>query len=106
MFIASLGQQGIQTLVLCVLREENGLDEVTIGLALSLAGAVTSSRASSRPVSRQGRPLTTPSSGSAAAAGVIVSLTALADWRWIVAGFAARDRMDKASSSRVRAAAA
>jgi len=30
MFIANLGQQGIQTLVLYVLREENGLDEVTI----------------------------------------------------------------------------
>src|SRR5438128_1750886 len=41
MFIANLGQQGIQTLVLYVLREENRLDEVTIGIALSLAGAVT-----------------------------------------------------------------
>src|SRR6266550_4652205 len=41
MFIANLGQQGIQTLLLYVLREENGLDEVSIGLALSLAGAVT-----------------------------------------------------------------
>src|SRR5437588_1178289 len=41
MFIANLGQQGIQTLLLYVLREENGLSEVSIGLALSLAGAVT-----------------------------------------------------------------
>src|SRR5438034_4434518 len=41
MFIANLGQQGIQTLLLYVLREENGLSEINIGLALPLAGAIT-----------------------------------------------------------------
>src|SRR6266576_3651797 len=92
MFIANLGQQGIQTLVLYVLREENGLSEVTIGLALSLAGAVTVLASFIAPRLARGRPLGHTLLGSAAAAGVIVSLTALArDWRWIVAGFAARE---------------
>src|SRR5947207_6666677 len=88
MFIANLGQQGIQTLVLYVLREENGLSEVTIGLALSLAGAVTVLASFIAPRLALRRPLGHTLLGSAAAAGVIVSLTALArDWRWIVAGF-------------------
>jgi predicted MFS family arabinose efflux permease len=92
MFIANLGQQGIQTLVLYVLREENGLDEITIGLALSLAGAVTVLASFIAPRLARGRPLGHTLLGSAAAAGVIVSLTALArDWRLIVAGFAARE---------------
>src|SRR4029079_12679231 len=92
MFIANLGQQGIQTLVLYVLREENGLDEVTIGLALSLAGAVTVLASFIAPRLARGRPLGHTLLGSAAAAGVIVSLTALArDWRWVVAGLAARE---------------
>src|SRR5437868_7670696 len=92
MFIANLGQQGIQTLVLYVLREENGLDEVTIGLALSLAGAVTVLASFIAPRLARGRPLGHTLLGSAAAAGVIVSLMALArDWRLIVAGFAARE---------------
>ncbi len=92
MFIANLGQQGIQTLLLYVLREENGLDEVSIGLALSLAGAVTVLASVIAPRLARGRPLGHTLLGSAAAAGVIVSLMALArDWRLIVAGFAARE---------------
>src|SRR5437016_13021550 len=92
MFIANLGQQGIQTLVLYLLREENRLDEVTIGIALSLAGAVTVLASFIAPRLARGRPLGHTLLGSAAAAGVIVALTALArDWRLIVAGFAARE---------------
>ena len=92
MFIANLGQQGVQTLVLYVLREENGLDEVTIGVALSLAGAVTVLASFIAPRLARGRPLGHTLLGSAAAAGIIVMLTAFArDWRLIVAGFAARE---------------
>ncbi|TME63843.1 MAG: MFS transporter [Chloroflexi bacterium] len=92
MFIANLGQQGIQTLLLYVLREENGLSEINIGLALSLAGAVTVLASFIAPRLARGRPLGHTLLGSAAAAGVIVSLMALArDWRLIVAGFAARE---------------
>jgi predicted MFS family arabinose efflux permease len=92
MFIANLGQQGVQTLVLYVLREENRLDEVTIGLALSLAGAVTVLASFVAPKLAKGRPLGHTLLGSAAAAGIVVALTALTrDWRLIVAGFAARE---------------
>ncbi|TMG55059.1 MAG: MFS transporter [Chloroflexi bacterium] len=92
MFIANLGQQGIQTLLLYVLREENRLDEITIGLALSLAGAVTILASFIAPRVAEGRPMGHTLLGSAALAGVVVTLTALArDWRFIVAGFAARE---------------
>jgi len=92
MFIANLGQQGIQTLLLYVLREENRLDDITIGLALSLAGAVTILASFIAPRVAEGRPMGHTLLGSAALAGVVVTLTALArDWRFIVAGFAARE---------------
>src|SRR5207248_11051128 len=90
MFIANLGQQGIQTLLLYVLREENGLDEVSIGLALALAGAVTVLASFIAPRLARGRPLGPTLLVSAAPAGVFASLIALApDWRLIVADFAA-----------------
>src|SRR5438034_544512 len=57
MFIANLGQQGVQTLVLYVLREENQLSGVTIGLALSLAGVVTVLASFIAPRLAHGRPL-------------------------------------------------
>ena len=92
MFIANLGQQGIQTLLLYVLREENRLDEITIGLALSLAGAVTIVASFIAPRVARGRPMGHTLLGSAALAGIVVTLVSLArDWRLIVAGFAARE---------------
>jgi predicted MFS family arabinose efflux permease len=92
MFIANLGQQGIQTLVLYVLREENGLDEVSIGLALSLAGAVTVLASFIAPRLARGRPLGHTLLGSAAAAGIVMLLTSVTrDWRYVVAGYAARE---------------
>jgi predicted MFS family arabinose efflux permease len=92
MFIANLGQQGIQTLLLYVLREENHLDEITIGLALSVAGAVTILASFIAPRVAQGRPLGHTLLGATALAGIVVTLTSLArDWRLIVAGFAARE---------------
>src|SRR5207245_6214518 len=92
MFIANLGQQGIQTLLLYVLREENGLDEVSIGLALSLAGAVTVLASFIAPRLARGRPLGHPLLGSAAAAGALVSAwRAALRWPLLVAGFAARE---------------
>jgi len=92
MFIANLGGQGIQTVLLYVLREENHLDELTIGLALSAAGAVTIISSFAAPRLAQGRPLGQTLLGSVAAAGAVLALTALArDWRLVVAGFAARE---------------
>ena len=84
MFIANLGQQGIQTLVLYVLREENHLDEVTIGLALSLAGAVTVLASFIAPRLAQGRPLGHTLLGSAGLAGLVIFATAFVrDWRLV-----------------------
>ena len=57
MFIANLGGMGVQTLVLYVLREENGLSEITIGIALSIAGAVTILSSFIAPRVARGRPL-------------------------------------------------
>ena len=92
MFIANLGQQGVQTLVLYVLREENQLSGVTIGLALSLAGVVTVLASFIAPRLAQGRPLGHTLLGSTALAGLVMAATALAhDWRLIVAGYAARE---------------
>src|SRR5436190_1604035 len=88
----NLGQQGVQTLVLYVLREENQLSGVTIGLALSLAGVVTVLASFIAPRLAQGRPLGHTLLGSTALAGLVMAATALAhDWRLIVAGYAARE---------------
>ena len=92
MFIANLGGMGVQTLVLYVLREENHLSEITIGVALSIAGAVTILSSFIAPRVAQGRPLGHSILGSVTAAGIILALTALArDWRLVVAGFALRE---------------
>jgi len=92
MFIANLGQQGIRRLCSMCFAKRTGLSEVTIGLALSLAGAVTVLASFIAPRLARGRPLGHTLLGSAPRPALIVSLTALArDWRWVVAGFAARE---------------
>jgi predicted MFS family arabinose efflux permease len=92
MFVANLGQQGLQTLLLYVLREENRLGEIAIGLALSLAGAVTVLASFIAPRLARGRPLGHTLLASSALAGLVVAAMSLArDWRVIVAGFAARE---------------
>src|SRR3989442_2213621 len=90
MFIADLVGQGIQTVLLYVLREENHLAELPIGLALSAAGAATITSSFAAPRLAQGRPLGQTLLGSVAAAGAVLALTALArDWRLVGAGVAA-----------------
>jgi predicted MFS family arabinose efflux permease len=92
MFIANLGGMGVQTLVLYVLREENRLNELTIGVALSTAGAVTILSSLIAPRVARGRPLGHSILGSVTIAGITLALTALArDWRLIVAGYALRE---------------
>ena len=60
MFVSNLGGVGIQTLLLFVLKVEQGLDAATIGLALSLTGVspspARSAHRSSRGGARSGRP--------------------------------------------------
>lgn len=57
MFISNLGSQGVNTLLLYVLREEHGLDAVTIGLALSFTGVIQIFGSAFAPRLARGRPL-------------------------------------------------
>ncbi len=57
MFISNFGSQGINTLLLFVLREEYRLDPVTIGLALSFTGFIQIFGSAFAPRFARGRPL-------------------------------------------------
>jgi len=57
MFISNLGSQGMNTLLLFVLREEYRLDAVTIGLALSFTGVIQIFGSAFAPRLARGRPL-------------------------------------------------
>ena len=57
MSIANLGGVGLRTLILYVLREEHHLDEVTIGLALSVSGGLTIIGSLLAPRLAQDRPM-------------------------------------------------
>ena len=57
MFISNLGSQGMNTLLLFVLREEYKLDAVTIGLALSFTGVIQIFGSAFAPRLARGRPL-------------------------------------------------
>lgn len=57
MFISNLGSQGMNTLLLFVLREEYRLDAVTIGLALSFTGVIQIFGSGFAPRIARGRPL-------------------------------------------------
>jgi len=92
MSLANLGGVGLRTLVLYVLREEQHLDEITIGVALSLSGLALVAGSVLAPRVLRGRPMGHSMIGSALIAGVAGIATALAgDWRLIAAGFTARE---------------
>lgn len=57
MFISNLGSQGMNTLLLFVLREQYRLDAVTIGLALSFTGVIQIFGSAFAPRIARGRPL-------------------------------------------------
>jgi MFS family permease len=57
MFISNLGSQGMNTLLLFVLREQYKLDAVTIGLALSFTGVIQIFGSAFAPRLARGRPL-------------------------------------------------
>ena len=92
MSLANLGGVGLRTLVLYVLREEQHLDEITIGVALSLSGLALAAGSIVAPRLLAGRPMGQSMVGTALLAGLFGVLTALAhDWRLIAAGFTARE---------------
>jgi len=92
MSLANLGGVGLRTLVLYVLREEQHLDEITIGIVLSLSGLALVVGSILAPRVLSGRPMGHSMVASALVAGVAGVLTALTgDWRLITAGFTARE---------------
>jgi MFS family permease len=92
MSLANLGGVGMRTLILYVLREEHHLDEVTIGLALSVSSIGLVVGSFIVPRITRGRPM-----GQTMVATVFLSaLAALAtafvgDWRLVTLGFTARE---------------
>ncbi|CAN5194985.1 hypothetical protein BH18CHL2_BH18CHL2_12010 [soil metagenome] len=91
MFLSNLGGVGIQTLMLFVLSVEYGLDAATIGVALSLTGALTIGATFAAPVIARGRPLGQTMLLVVAFAAVASAAAALArDWRLVAAAVAAR----------------
>jgi predicted MFS family arabinose efflux permease len=92
MSIANLGGVGLRTLMLYVLREEHHLDEVTIGLALSISGGLTIIGSLLAPRLARDRPMghsmiaVILASGLAALAGAFTS-----DWRLITLCFTGRE---------------
>ena len=92
MSFANLGGVGIRTLILYVLREEQHLDEITIGIALSVSGLVLAVGSVLAPRLGRGRPM-----GESMIWSIVVSAlacfgaAATNDWRLITAGFTARE---------------
>jgi predicted MFS family arabinose efflux permease len=92
MSIANLGGIGLRTLMLYVLREEHHLDEVTIGLALSLSGGMTILGSLLAPRLAHGRPMGQSMIAVILAAGVSALAAAfVGDWRLIVLCFTGRE---------------
>lgn len=92
MSFANLGGVGIRTLILYVLREEQHLDEITIGIALSVSGLVLAAGSVLAPRLVRGRPM-----GESMIWSIVISAIACfgaavtQDWRLITAGFTARE---------------
>jgi predicted MFS family arabinose efflux permease len=92
MSFANLGGVGLRVLIIYVLREEQHLDEITIGLALSLSGVAMVLGSILAPRLLRGRPMGESMIGSIVAASIACFATAIAlDWRLITAGFTARE---------------
>jgi predicted MFS family arabinose efflux permease len=92
MSIANLGGVGLRTLILYVLREEQHLDEITIGLAFSASGVALVAGSFLVPRLTRGRPMGQSMIASVLLSGIAALLTSLTgDWRLVTAGFTARE---------------
>ena len=92
MSIANLGGVGLRTLILYVLREEQHLDEITIGLTYSASGVALVLGSFLVPRLTRGRPMGQSMVASVLLSGVAALLTAFTgDWRLVAAGFTARE---------------
>jgi predicted MFS family arabinose efflux permease len=92
MSLANLGGVGLRVLILYVLREEQHLDEITIGIALSVSGLAMVFGSVLAPRLMRGRPMGQSMIWSIVVSGLAVACSALTgDWRLITAGFTARE---------------
>ncbi|HEY3217871.1 MAG TPA: MFS transporter [Candidatus Limnocylindria bacterium] len=92
MSIANLGGVGLRTLLLYVLREEQHLDEITIGLTLSASGVALVLGSFLVPRLTRGRPMGQSMIASVLLSGLAALATAFTgDWRLVAAGFTARE---------------
>jgi predicted MFS family arabinose efflux permease len=92
MSLANLGGVGLRTLMLYVLREEQHLDEITIGVALSLSGLAMVAGSILAPRLLRGRPMGQSMIWSVVISGVFALASAVTnDWRLITAGFTGRE---------------
>jgi predicted MFS family arabinose efflux permease len=92
MSFANLGGVGLRTLILYVLREEQRLDEITIGVALSLSGLAMVAGSVLAPRLLRGRPMGQSMIWSVVGSGMAAFASAITnDWRLITVGFTARE---------------
>ena len=92
MSLANLGGVGLRTLILYVLREEQHLDEITIGVALSLSGLAMVAGSVLAPRLLRGRPMGQSMIWSIVISGIAALASSVTnDWRLITAGFTARE---------------
>ena len=92
MSLANLGGVGLRTLILYVLREEQHLDEITIGVALSLSGLAMVAGSILAPRMARGRPMGQSMIWSIVISGLAALASAVTqDWRLITAGFTGRE---------------
>jgi predicted MFS family arabinose efflux permease len=92
MSLANLGGVGLRTLMLYVLREEQHLDEITIGVALSLSGLAMVAGSVLAPRLLRGRPMGQSMIWSIVISGIFALASAITnDWRLVTAGFTGRE---------------
>ena len=92
MSLANVGGVGLRTLMLYVLREEQHLDEITIGLALSVSGLALVGGSILAPRFARGRPMGQSMILMCGLAGLAaLAAGSVGDWRLITAGYTARE---------------
>jgi predicted MFS family arabinose efflux permease len=92
MSLANLGGVGLRTLILYVLREEQHLDEIAIGVALSVSGLAMVAGSILAPRLLRGRPMGQSMIWSVVISGIFAFASAVTnDWRLITVGFTGRE---------------
>jgi len=92
MSLANLGGVGLRTIILFVLREEQHLDEITIGVALSLSGLALVIGSVLAPRMTRGRPMGESMVWSVLVTAIASGVAAVVgDWRLVMLFFTLRE---------------